>query len=1145
MKFLPLSRLFGARRRPRPARPAVRPAAPARTHRPNLEALEERLAPAVEFWNGMGGNNLWSNGSNWVGGVAPKTGDVLVFGTYTPGLGGETRTGTVFNDLTNVPIFQEIVFQTPNWVLQGNPIQLSGNNGLGILSTNGRGSLDPNTPDINIQIAMGLTASQTFQLQNSNSLMFISLLVRINGHTLTLEADGNSVLQINGKLDDPQSVNRGMSTVVKTGIGTVTMAGDNLYAGPTVVQQGILAVQSNTALGPAVGGLVVGGSRPSGTTVMDGASLMFGSSLTGGGLVVAEDLFLAGDGARGLGALINLGSNSFQQPVDNTLVGTINLESSFGETMVNTLTGGTLDQIGGIKQPKTGSQSGAPLVQAFTKIGGGEWIMDGRGPDPFWTATSTPFENLFYTNTYTGDTKVVAGTLMLNKEVRENEQPPGNPPHLLIGSGITGIAADGSYIGGHNLPTDPLLLNNAGQPGSPGGYAILGNLIIGTGVGAPDTARVVTLITEPSRDDPLTTDTAAHVEEIECEEIRDTSTVTVNRDGFFQVNEYGDPWRIQILRRRPLGERISNLTVINGDVVLGVNNNPMQFLGPLMVGGVVASPPAMISAHLLVNNLVMQGGNITGQVATDTADGGPNNVIEGTLMLINGAGITTLANNTPAVINSVLNLGFTTRSDVSIHGTSFPDLIIQGPTGNGGLTLSDSSSQGQIQMVSDNVNLPQNETFPMVLGFDPPSPYPPLNDPGNTDISVNLVSGILLLSNDLTLGTGRLVIFGGSLQSDDPTRTIANPVTIAGDFGVVGAPNLTFTGPVVLNGTHTVTVQQNLTNFATTIGDVQGSTNGLYKAGVGTLLYSGTAANTYLGTTWVQDGVLLLAKTAGVTAVASALYAGDGQGAPGSAVVAVLTNEQIANGTTVVDGNDGSFQIAAGVTETIRGIQSSGVVVLGVGAGSGSSQLNVLGPTTLYGATVTQMGSGGTLQIGSDMRALPGPLGPTSLIATDLLLAGQNVHNLVVDPGALLMITGAMAGASSVYKTGGGSLVYAGGTANTYSGITWVQDGGLFLAKTAGVTAVPLTLYVGDGQGAANSAVVVVTSDQNIPTSTDVAVSGDGLFEIASNVTDFINTLNLAGTLQLDPGSHLFVHQVMFQPGANIIDNSPGGLGAY
>ena len=67
--------------------------------------------------------------------------------------------------------------------------------------------------------------------------------------------------------------------------------------------------------------------------------------------------------------------------------------------------------------------------------------------------------------------------------------------------------------------------------------------------------------------------------------------------------------------------------------------------------------------------------------------------------------------------------------------------------------------------------------------------------------------------------------------------------------------------------------------------------------------------------------------------------------------------------------------------------------------------------------------------------------------------------------------TGKIGGTGGLTKIGRGTAVFAGPTANDYSGTTTVNAGNLTLNKTAGVNAIPGNLNIGDGANGGNTVV--------------------------------------------------------------------------
>jgi autotransporter-associated beta strand protein len=171
------------------------------------------VAAGLHIWTGAT-NNLWSVSSNWVGGAPTEVGAAVVFGQ--PGAGNRATQ----NDLASAQL-ASITFSDPAYTLSGNAITL----GTGGLSDSAAGTNAVNFP-------VTLTAPETWTIAAAAHLD-IAGTVNNGGHLWTINAGGTisdtNVISGSGGLD-------------KTGAGTLTLSGNNLYSGITTVDAGTLLV---------------------------------------------------------------------------------------------------------------------------------------------------------------------------------------------------------------------------------------------------------------------------------------------------------------------------------------------------------------------------------------------------------------------------------------------------------------------------------------------------------------------------------------------------------------------------------------------------------------------------------------------------------------------------------------------------------------------------------------------------------------------------------------------------------------------------------------------------------------------------------------------------------------------------------------
>ncbi|MFM8327623.1 MAG: hypothetical protein ACKN9U_22410, partial [Pirellulaceae bacterium] len=207
--------------------------APRRPHL-MIEGLESRQLLAVAIWDGGSGSQNWSQPSNWVGDIAPNSGDQIVF----PPSGSYTYS---FNDLSG---FQaaSISIQGDGYEIFGEPIVLLGD--LTITGTSGVYSLETTLS------GSGLQTISVVSSPGENNSYEIFTNIDLNGRNLRLAAFNEGLLRVTGAINGDGNI-----FIPDLQGGEVNIYGDHSYIGDLTVQSG--------------GRLTLAGSYPQ-VTVQDG-----------------------------------------------------------------------------------------------------------------------------------------------------------------------------------------------------------------------------------------------------------------------------------------------------------------------------------------------------------------------------------------------------------------------------------------------------------------------------------------------------------------------------------------------------------------------------------------------------------------------------------------------------------------------------------------------------------------------------------------------------------------------------------------------------------------------------------------------------------------------------------------------------------
>jgi autotransporter-associated beta strand protein len=1058
----------------------------------NLQLL---VAPGIR-WDSGGADGNWSTAANW----------------------DNEPTGVGLDVLQNV-----LIFDGPGETAtadEGDYTNLGGlkfNNTAGAFTLDGgqlsfidtaivvNNSANPQTIDNNLVAgATGLTlnaAGGDFDINGNIDLSAGGILSVTGGNTTTI---------------DGVISNDSAGSVVKSGAGTLNLTNDNTYTGDTTVSAGTLNLTGSV----------------DGDVFVDGGALMLGNdnaidaartlNINGGALQSDDD-------ARNVGNAVNVGG-------DFALTGDSDLELSGGVDL-------------------------GAAVRAVDVGAGLDLTLSGIITNGGLTKNGDGTLNLTGDSAYTGDTTLNTGTLNLAGSVDSDVVVAGGT--LILGSDNAIDGGSALNVNGGAIQSDNDARNVANAVNVGGDFTVGGanNLQLSGGIDLGGATRQVTV---DNTADTLLSGTltnggltkagsgtlelsgtndfigplnvnAGTVELTNGSAVDDTVAVTVADAATLMLNN---------------GEQIGSLTGTAGAAVdlnattLTVGDaNDTQFAGVIAGGNgdltkVGGGSLELSGANTYTGVTIVQAGtlNLTGSVTSNvTVSGGTlnlgnNNAIDAANTLMVNVGALSSDDDARNVGNEV-----TVGGDFSITGNN---LELSGPVALGGadraVTVENttnlsgviSGTGGLTKQGAGTLELSGDNTY----AGDTTLQTGTLNLTGSVDGDVTVDGGILVLGGDNIIDAAQsLNVNGGTLQSNDDARHIANAVNIGGDFTIDGN-NLQLSGPVNIDAT---TRHLDVVNTTVISGNVASAGGGLTKAGAGTLELSGT--NTYAGTTTVSDGTLELTG--------------------GSAIIDTGEVDLDTSGAMLQLNNDETIGALAGVAGTTVDLQSNELTVAGDGtdttyagvianngdgrltkAGTGSLELS--GANTYAGVTTI---SGGTLELTGGNAIADGNAVDVNNAAGTLRLNDDEtigsltgVDDSTVDLGGSTLTVGDANNATfagdmiddadgSLTKVGTGTLELSG--TNTFTGPTAVNQGTLALTggqalddTTAVTIADAATLQLNDSErigslaGVAGAMIDLDVNTLTLGDASDTEFAGDITGGVTGNMTKIgAGTLILSG----------------------------------
>ncbi len=810
-----------------------------------------------------------------------------------------------------------------------NDSSVAGPLGMGTLAVALGGSTNP---------VVGLRHAGTLSSQTNRPLNLLggTALVQIVEPDVNVTLTGTVMTGVNS------------GTLWKTGAGTLSLAGNNTYAGSIVVSEGVLKIQNVNALG----------SVGSWTSVRSGGALQ----IEGGITTPEEGLRLAGTGVANTGALRNVsGNNTYAGSI--TLTGAATIGSDAGTLTLShvsaPLTGANTDLT--VAGPGDVAVSGPVNLGGGTlfKTGGGSLLLSGLGST--YAGSLWMQEGLVDVRTTGGLT--LSGSLT------------GSGTLAKTGGGTLFVSgANSQFAGTFTLVEGSVPVSSESAFGA-GALRFSG----GTFSSDSDTARLFS--NSWWMGGTVTMGTAGAMGSL---------TFTGNGtllSGASLVTVSMVEWSGRVLSG-------GNGLVKTGANVLVLSNAGNDLSGGLTVGGgtVEAGVGGLGGA-----------GVITLQTGTLRYGLGNTEDYSSRLVLVEGGVPVVDTNGNDVAFDSAFGSGITS-------GWS--------KVGAGTLTLGAANTfAGSLRIGAGAVRLTHGDALGAVAGATTVEEGAALIVDG----------GITVGAEGLTLsGTG--VANTGALRNVGGNNTYAGSITLTG-AATIGADAGTLTlsrASAPLTGADTdLTVAGS--GDVTVNGPLQLGTGNLLKTGPGKLTL-GSAASTYSGSLWIQEGVLSVgslnkASVAGpLGSNAGSIAMGNSGGVMGTLSYTAATGTTSARPLWLVAGGTGGFEVAH---------PDANVALSTTGTLNGEGEFRKLGPGTLtLSAANFHSGGfglwGGSLLIGSVAGLGSGTLTLGWGTFSSNASTGRVVTNPVVVGGSV--VTMGLSATSGSLTFSGSHYVYASGT---------------------------------------------------------------------------------------------------------------------